>query len=183
MPRCSLQSSRGFVRRVGAGTAGLLAWPYPCFSMRPARAMPRCRPALRPARGPDGSGAVLLPSPRPAKPLSRVGRHFRNTRGMVMPARRSARRRNQKKGRKNMGRTQQHAKTDVVIAVVRVIPVADATARIVPVIVPRAAAHDLSRLPGRMSPPGARRLPERPKKNGPRCARSSSHFRFHGSGR
>ncbi len=29
-------------------------------------------------RGPDLSGAVLLPSPRPAEPLQQVDRHFRN---------------------------------------------------------------------------------------------------------
>ena len=132
-----------------------MAWPCPGLRMRPAAAAPRCRPALRRARGPDLSGAVLLPSPRRANPHSRIDPHCRNATGLVRPARRPASRRNQKKGRKNVGRTQHHPKTDVVVAVVGVIPVANGTARVVPVVVPRAAAHELSRPPDRMSPPGA----------------------------
>ena len=120
--------------------------------------LPRCRPALRPARGPDRSGAVLLPSPRPAKPLARIDRHFRSTTGTGVPARRPALRRNQKKGRKNVGRTQHHPKTAIVIPIARVIPVTVGAAGVVSMIVPRAAPHDLSRLPDRVSPPGRRRI-------------------------
>ena len=131
-----------------------MAWPCPGLCMRPARALPRCRPASRRARGPDASGAVLLPSPRRANPLARIGRHFRNAAGTGVPARRPALWRDQKKGRKNVGRTQHHPKTDVVVAIVGLIPVAVGTAGVVVIVVPRAAAHDLPRPPGRMSPPG-----------------------------
>jgi hypothetical protein len=62
--------------------------------------------------------------------------------------------RNQKKGRKNMGSTQQQPKTKIVVAVVRVIPVAIGTARVDLGVVPRAPAHDRSRPPGR---PGVQR--------------------------
>ena len=124
-----------------------MAWPCPGLCMSPARALPRCRPASRRARGPDASGAVLLPSPRRANPLARIGRHFRNAAGTGVPARRPALWRDQKKGRKNVGRTQHHPKTDVVVAIVGLIPVAVGAADVVSIVVPRAAAHDLPRPP------------------------------------
>ena len=119
---------------------------------------PACRPALRHARGPDLSGAVLLPSPRQANPLARVNLHCRNTSGTGAPLRRPALRQGQKKGLKNMGRTQHHTEAQVVVTVVGLIPVAAGTARVVSRVVPRTAAHDLSRLPGRVLPPGARSI-------------------------
>ena len=122
--------------------------------MCPARTMPRCRFALRRARGPDLSGAVLLPSPRRANPLARIGPHYRNAAGTAVPLRRSTLQWNQKKGWKNVGRTQYHTKTDIVVAIVGLIPVAIGTARVVPIVVERAAAHDLSRPPDRMLPTG-----------------------------
>jgi len=54
-----------------------------------------------------------------------------------MPARHRTLRRNQKKGRKNMGKTQHHTKTEIVVTVVRLIPVAIGTARVVRMIEPR----------------------------------------------
>ena len=54
-----------------------------------------------------------------------------------------------------MGRTQHHTKAQIVVAVVWAIAVAVGTARVVTVVVPRAAAHDLSKPPGRVLPPGA----------------------------
>ena len=67
---------------------------------------------------------------------------------------RHTRKHDQKKGQKNVGRTQHHTKPQIVVAVVGVIPVAIGTAGVVLRIVPRAAAHDLSRLPDRALPPG-----------------------------
>jgi hypothetical protein len=87
--------------------------------------------------------------------LTRIDRHFRNTTGTGVHRRAvPPRRRNQKKGRKNVGRTQHDPKTAIVIPIARVIPVAVGAAGVVSMIVPRAAPHDLSRLPDRMSPPG-----------------------------
>ena len=63
-------------------------------------------------------------------------------------------RRDQKKGLKNVGRTQHHSKPKIVVVVVGLVPVANGTARVVPMVVPRTTAHDLSRLPDRVSPPG-----------------------------
>lgn len=61
--------------------------------------------------------------------------------------RRPATARSQKKGQKNVGRPQHHPKSDVVVAIVRLIPVAVRTARVVRVVVPRAPAHHLPRPP------------------------------------
>ena len=116
---------------------------------------PGCRPASRRARGPDLSGAVPLPSPRRTNPLARIGPHFRNAAGTGVPARRPALRRDQKKGQKNVGTTQHHTKTQVVVPVVGLIPVAVRTARVVSRVVPRTAAHDLPRPPDWMPPPSA----------------------------
>ena len=90
----------------------------------------------------DQTCLALLPSPPPAKPLTQIDRHFRNTRGTDVPAHRPASRRNQKKGLKNVGGTQHHPKADIVIAVARVIPVAVGAAGEVPIDVPRTAPHD-----------------------------------------
>jgi hypothetical protein len=128
---------------------------------------PGCRPASRPARGPDLSGAVPLPSPRRANPLARVGPHFRNAAGTGVPARPPAVWRDQKKGQKNVGTTQHHSKTLVVVPVVGLPPVAIRTARVVSMVVPRTAAHDLSRPPDWMLPPSEAMIAQ---KRGERCA-------------
>ncbi len=60
----------------------------------------------------------------------------------------------QKKGRKNVGRTQHQTKPYVVIPVVGLIPVAVGAARVVSLVVERTAPHDLSRPPDRMFPSG-----------------------------
>ncbi len=73
---------------------------------------------------------------------------------MDMSVRRPALERDQKKGRKNMGRTQHHPKADIVVAIIGMVVVAVGTARVVSMVVERTAAHDLSRPPDRMSPPG-----------------------------
>ena len=55
-----------------------------------------------------------------------------------------------------MGRTQHHPKTEVVVPVVGLIPVAVSTARVVPIVVPGAAAQDLpDRLAGCCHPAAA----------------------------
>ena len=100
------------------------------------------------------SGAMLLPSPRRINALARVGPHFRNVVGAVAPLRHPALQRNQKNGEKYVGRTQHHPKPQIVVAIVGLIPVAIGAARVVMVVVPRAAANELSRLPGRVQAPG-----------------------------
>lgn len=61
--------------------AGAMAWPCPVYVCARRRRCPGCRLALRHARGPDLSGAVLLPSPRRTNPradrpaLPERGRH------------------------------------------------------------------------------------------------------------
>jgi hypothetical protein len=50
-------------------------------------------------RGPDLSGAVLLPSPRQINPLKRIDLHFRNAiRADVLSRRLAQKKRDQKKG-------------------------------------------------------------------------------------
>jgi hypothetical protein len=73
-------------------------------------------------------GSARIPGTRPAQ---------------VPRSRRPALRRDQKKGWKNVGRTQHHPKTQVVVPIVGLIPVAVRTARVVWIVVPGAAAHDL----------------------------------------
>jgi hypothetical protein len=75
---------------------------------------------------------------------SRRSAHISGTRlARVSRSRRPALLRNQKKGRKNMGRTQHHPKTQVVVPIIGLIPVAVRTARVVSIVVPGTAAHDL----------------------------------------
>ena len=87
---------------MGRATAGLIAWPRPILLCARRGQRPES-PALRLARGPDVSGAVLLPSTRRADPLARIGPHCWNAIGTGVPARRLALRRDQKKGGKNVG--------------------------------------------------------------------------------
>ena len=114
------------------------------------RRCPSCRPPLRATRGPDGLALFFF---------LRLGgqTRLRGSAGIsgtqparVYPARRPASWRDQKKGQRNMGRTQHYPKTDVVVAVVGLIPVAVSTARILTIVVPRAAAQHLPRPPGRL---------------------------------
>ncbi len=119
--------------------------------MRPTRTMPRvssrltARARTRPVRRCSSSFASAGKSAdanRPALPeRKRGGRHgtpFRQ------------RSRNQKKVQKDMGRTQHHPKPQIVVPVVGLIPVAVGTARVVPIVVERATAHDLSGPPDRV---------------------------------
>ena len=61
-------------------------------------------------------------------------------------------------GSEERGRTQHHTETHIVVAIVRVIPVAIRTARVVSMIDPRAAAQNLSRPPDRMLATGLRTI-------------------------
>jgi len=140
------------VRKSGAGNGGRDGLAVPRLEYAPGAGDAPFRHALRRARGPDLSG-VVLPSPRRPNSLARIDPHFRNASGTSVPARRSAAWRDQKKGRKNVGRPQYHPKPDVV-AVVWLIPVAIGAAGVISVVVERAAAHDLSRPPGRVPAPG-----------------------------
>ena len=65
-----------------------------------------------------------------------------------------------------MGRTQQHhTKAVVVVAVVRLIPVADGTTSVVLIVVPRTAPHDLSRPPDWMLLSSRHSIAEKKSKN------------------
>ena len=101
--------------------------------------------ALRPTR------AVLLPSPRRANPLARIGRYFRYARHGCTGAPSRPAAGPEEGGGKNVGRPQHHPKTDVVVPVVGVIPVAVGAPGVVAIVVPRAATHDLPRPPDRVA--------------------------------
>ena len=137
-----------------------MAWPSPvCVCVRRGR-WPRVALALRRARGPDEPGAVLLPSPRQANPLTRIDLHCWNASGLSAGAP-PCDRAEPDEGRKNVGRPQHHSKSEIGVPIVRFVPVADRTARVVRVVVPRAPAHHLPRPPHRMLTPGERMIVER----------------------
>ena len=110
-------------------------------------------------RGPDLSGAVLLPSPRQTNtvPFGHASICIAGTQHPCKHKRvpRAHHCTRQKKGQRNMGSNHHHPKTAVIVdVVVRVIPVASGTARVVYCVSPRAATHHLSRPPDQVLPLG-----------------------------
>ena len=144
---------------MGRATAGLIAWPRPILlcARRGQRPELPCLAACARTRRIWRCSSSFASAGR-STGADRPALLERNRYGCTgAPSRAAA---GPEEGREERGRTQHDPKTDVVVAIVGMIPVAVGTARVVMVVVPRAAAHDLSRPPDRMLPFGSMIIPE-----------------------
>ena len=145
---------------MGRATAGLIAWPRPILlcARRGQRPELPCLAACARTRRIWRCSSSFAAAGRSTR-ADRPALLERNRYGCTgAPSRAAA---GPEKGAEERGRTQHDPKTDVVVAIAGMIPGAVGTARVVMVIVPRAAAHDLSRPPDRMSPPGKQMIAQK----------------------
>ena len=151
----------------GAGTAGLATRPCPSFCMYPAQRYRNASIPI-PATAPCGvpNCARTRPVWRCSSPFASADKHhvFRHASICIAGTQHPCKHKRvprahhctrQKKGQTNMGSNHHHPKTAVIVdVVVRVIPVASGTARVVYCVSPRAATHHLSRPPDQVLPLG-----------------------------
>ena len=145
---------------MGRATAGLIAWPRPILlcARRGQRPELPCLAACARTRRIWRCSSSFASAGR-STGADRPALLERNRYGCTgAPSRAAA---GPEEGREERGRTQHDPKTDVVVAIVGMIPVAVGTARVVMVIVPRAAAHDLSRSPDRILLPGKQMIAQK----------------------